>query len=257
MTERDPRRLGDVREVFEALGRKDPMWAALARSECRGNRWEPDAFFETGREEIRGVLEYLDALGLATGRGRALDFGCGVGRLSQALAGHFDEVVGVDVARSMVEGARAHNRHGPRVRYLANERPDLRLLDDASFDLVYSNKVLQHLRPPLQLAYVQEFVRVLRPGGVAIFQIRNGPRIRPGSLRALLYRLNRVHLRRLIQRLRGRPPYEMHVVARAQVEEAVRRAGGRLADVVDLSRGRPGKSLRYCALRPGAPLAGA
>ena len=41
----------------------------------------------------------------------------------------------------------------------------------------------------------------------------------------------------------------MHYVARAQVEQVVREAGARVLDVVDLSKGKPNKSLRYCVAR--------
>lgn len=241
--------LRSVRGVFEELGRDDPMYAALSRNALRGNRWDPDEFFENGRLEIRDVVAYVADRGIEFQRGRALDFGCAVGRLTQALADHFQEVVGVDIAVSMVERARAFNRHGERVAYIANTAPDLALFDSESFDFVYTNKVLQHIPPALQLGYMREFVRILRPGGVAIFQTRNGPIVRPRTLRALLYTLNRRHFRRLAQRIRGRPAYEMHFVARASVAAAVESAGGRIVDVTDLSRGKPGRSLRYCVVR--------
>lgn len=241
--------LEPVREVFEDFGRDDPMYAALTRGGRDNNRWDPVEFFENGRQEIRDVLLYLGSLGLEPARGRALDFGCAVGRLTQALGDHFEEVVGIDIAESMVEAARRYDRHEGRVTYLQNSRPDLALLESGSFDFVYTNKVLQHIPPGPQAAYIREFMRVLRPGGVAVFQLRNGPRIRPGSLRARIYTLNRRHFRRLAQRVRGRKPYEMHYLARATVEQAVTDAGGRVADVVDVSRARPNKSLRYCAVK--------
>lgn len=238
-----------VRGVFETLGRDDPMYAALSRGGYRGNRWDPEAFFETGRTEIRDVMEYVASLGIAVPSGRALDFGCAVGRLTQALADHFSEVVGIDIAEAMVERARDYNTHGDRVTYVANTAPDLALFESASFDFVYSNKVLQHIPPANQLGYIREFMRILRPGGVAVFQTRNGPVVRPGTLRSVLYTLNRTWFRRFAQRIRGRPAYEMHYVARAQVEAEVANAGGRVIDVADQSRGKPGKSLRYCAVR--------
>lgn len=241
--------LEPVRSTFEAMGRADPMYSALSRSGCEGNRWDPAEFFERGRQEIRDVLAYLASIGAEPANGRALDFGCAIGRLTQALADHFHEVVGVDIARSMVDAARAYDRHGERVTYVVNTAPDLAIFDTGSFDLVYSNKVLQHIPPANQERYIREFVRVLRPGGVAVFQTRNGPRIRPGTPRAWLYTLNRRYIRRLAQRLRGRAPYEMHFLARSRVQEVVEEAGGRLIDTVDLSRGRPGKSLRYCVVR--------
>lgn len=245
--------LESVRRAFEEFGREDPLYAALSRKRYRGNRWDPEEFFRTGREEIAQVMEYLARLGARPDGGRALDFGCGVGRLTRALAEHFQRVVGVDIARSMIERARefeAHqDAHGGRVRYVVNAAPDLRLFEDASFDFVYSNKVLQHIPPEAQATYIGEFLRVLRPGGVAVFQTRNGPWIRPGTPRAWLYTLNRRHLRRLFQRIRGRTPYEMHYIAQSRVEEVVREAGACVVDVVDLSQGTPRKSLQYCVRR--------
>ncbi|HSH45171.1 MAG TPA: class I SAM-dependent methyltransferase [Longimicrobiales bacterium] len=242
--------LSHVRAAFEAFGRDDPMYAALSRGGTEGGRWDPEEFFATGRREIDQVMAYVHDLGLEPGPGRALDFGCAIGRLTQGLAAHFREAVGLDIASSMVEKARELNRLGDRVAYQVNPHADLRVLEDASFDFVYSNKVLQHIPPEAQATYIRGFVRVLRPGGVAVFQTRNGPVIRPGTIRALLYTINRRHIRRLTQRLRGRHPYEMHFLARETVEGTVTGAGGRVVDVVDLSRGRPGKSLRYCVTMP-------
>jgi 2-polyprenyl-3-methyl-5-hydroxy-6-metoxy-1,4-benzoquinol methylase len=247
----DSASLKRVQDAFEEFGHADPLYAALSRSEFEGNRWNAKTFFDTGRIEISDVLAYLDSLGVPTNLGRALDFGCAVGRLSQALADHFTEVVGVDIAASMVEKAEAYNRHGARVRYLVNTTPDLSLLENESFDFVYSNEVLQHIPPEHQSGYIREFVRVLKPGGIAVFQTRNGPRFEPDSLRARLYTLNRMHLRWFVRWLRDKRPYghQIHYLARSRIEEAVAGMGAKMLDVVDLSLGKPNKSLRYCARR--------
>ncbi|HEX9710770.1 MAG TPA: class I SAM-dependent methyltransferase [Candidatus Thermoplasmatota archaeon] len=242
--------LKHVRETYEAWGRDDPFHAVLTRPEYLHGAGDPEAFFRTGREEIGRLMAYLGELGLAVERGRALDFGCGVGRLSQALAEPFDEVIGVDISAPMVAKAAELNRHGERVRYLVNTGDDLALLDDGSFDFAYSSITLQHIPPRYVRRYVAEFFRVLRPGGVAVFQMRSGPRHGPGSLGELLYTLNREHFRRFLQRLRGKPTYEIHYLARSEVEEVVARSGGRMVDVVDVSgKGRTGRSFRYCAVR--------
>lgn len=206
----------------------------------------------TGGRKYATSLTWVEGRGIEFRRGRALDFGCAVGRLTQALADHFDAVVGVDIADSMVERAREFNRHGDRVTYIVNTAPHLAVFDSESFDFIYTNKVLQHIPPEHQLGYMSEFVRLLRPGGVAIFQTRNGPLIRPRSLRALLYTLNRRHIRWIARRIRRRPGYEMHFVARPSVAAVVDAAGGCIVDVTDVGRGKPGKSLRYCVVRNGA-----
>lgn len=242
-----------VRRTYEALGRDDPLYAVLTKASKRHGAWDPEAFFRTGREEVDDMLAWVRSLDVELRTGRVLDFGCGVGRLSQALAEHFDEVVGVDISRTMVERAREFDRHGPRVRYVVNTRGDLAAFEDGRFDFVYSNITLQHVPPRHARTYVREFFRVSAPGGLAVFQMRNGPRVEPGSLRSWLYRLNREHLRHLLQRLRGRPPYEIHYMARSLVEETIREGGGEVVAVEDVGRGkRPEKSLRYCGRVPEA-----
>lgn len=239
-----------IKRTYEKYGSEDPFHAVLTHEQFRGGAAR-EAFFASGEKEIAELLAWLDDLGLELGRGHALDFGCGVGRLSQALANHFDRVTGVDIASSMVETARAENRRGDRVAYRVNDRPDLEQFPDGSFDLVYSNITLQHSPPEATVRYVAEFVRVLGPGGVGVFQVPNGPDVEPRSLGEAWYRLRRVHLRRLWKRLRGKPLVEMHRVARARIERVLGEAGGSMVSAVDVGR-RPGRNYKYCFVKPQA-----
>lgn len=159
-------RLAELRRHWEVLGRTDPVWAVLNQ---RGLSLEE--FFSGGEAEIDAVMARLETLGIDVGRGSCLDFGCGLGRLTQALARYFELVVGVDIAASMVEQARTLNRQGERCRFLLNTDDDLRRFADASFDMVYTRLVLQHMEPAYARGYIAEFLRVLRPGGVAVFQV--------------------------------------------------------------------------------------
>ena len=129
--------LSRIRRQWEALGAADPLWAVLSDPAKRGNRWDVEEFFRTGREEVRATLAWLAELGVAPRGGAALDFGCGVGRLTQALAGHFDEVHGVDVAASMVALARRYDRHGGRCSFHVNTSDRLPF-EDGRFSLVLS-----------------------------------------------------------------------------------------------------------------------
>jgi SAM-dependent methyltransferase len=137
----------------------------------RGRRWDLKAFFETGRREISLLMYQLKQLEHLPTPGRAFDFGCGVGRLSQALAAHFADVVGVDISPTMIELAERLNRHRGTVRYVLNQSPLLAVLPSESFDFVYSDIVLQHLDPDAARQYVSEFLRVLAPGGTLVFQL--------------------------------------------------------------------------------------
>ena len=147
------------------------MWAILTEPEKRGGRWDEADFFAQGRAQLGAILSQLAPLGLPRRRELALDFGCGIGRLTQAACEHFERVVGVDIAASMIAGARARNRFGDRCSYVHNTRADLPFLADESVDFALSLLVLQHMRTELAAGYVAEFVRTLRPGGVAVFQV--------------------------------------------------------------------------------------
>jgi SAM-dependent methyltransferase len=192
---------------WDELACGDALWEVLSDPERSGGRWRLDEFFASGAAEVEAALERARELGRPERFGRALDFGCGVGRLTRALAGHFDECVGVDVSPQMVERARELNVDRPNCEFVVNVASDLGRFADGSFDLVYSSKVLQHMPSgELARAYVAEFLRVLAPGGLAVFQLwtripwRNRIQARRrlyGALRALRVpeaRLNRLGL---------------------------------------------------------------
>ena len=166
--------LKELQKHWNAFGERDPLWAILATPGKRFGRWDVDEFFRTGEVQIDGLMDEIAEAVFPIGRSKALDFGSGVGRLTQALAKHFDECVGIDIAPSMIEQARAYNRHGDRVSYLLNEADDLRAFADDTFDLIFTTMVLQHMQPKFILAYVAEFVRVIAPGGLAVFHIPHG-----------------------------------------------------------------------------------
>ncbi len=242
--------LKHVQRTYEWYGNADPLYAVLSDKGKKGHRWDVGEFFEAGRQEIGRALTYLDRLGVDLKRGAALDFGCGVGRLTQALCEHFDEAVGVDISSSMIRHARSYNRFGDRCSYHLNTTADLALFDDASFDFIYTNIVLQHIPAAASAKYIAEFFRVLRPGGIAMFQIPSGRRHKPGSLGEKLSQVARGPLRRLWKRVRGKPTVEMHQIHRSRVEEIIAESGGRLIDVRQFGSVRITRvSYMYCAVR--------
>jgi SAM-dependent methyltransferase len=161
--------LEESQKLWDRLGSSDPLEAILA--EGHGGKWDVSTFFTTGKTEVEEVFNYLARRGVAVQRNDALDFGCGVGRLTQAFAAKFERVIGVDISPSMLETAREINRSFENIRYLTNSRPDLSILRDEVVDFVYSNIALQHVDPRFSSRYIQEFVRVLRPEGIALFQL--------------------------------------------------------------------------------------
>jgi SAM-dependent methyltransferase len=167
--------LDRLRRVWETLGRDDPLWAVLSQADKRGGRWDPDEFLATGHVEIEAQLAALVSSGYPRRRGLALDFGSGAGRLTRALAVHFDHVIGIDVSASMVAAAKRLNADVGNAEFRVNASPRLEGVADASVDFVFSHITLQHIPAALAAGYVGEFFRVLAPGGAAAFQFTTGP----------------------------------------------------------------------------------
>lgn len=223
MAGRGPEALDEVRRDWTVLGAADPLWAVLVR---RGG-WELADFLATGRADVAATVSWLAELGLPTRWERALDFGCGVGRLSQALAEHADEVIGVDISASMLEVAGRINRTGARCTFVHNDAPDLGRFPDGHVDLVYSVLVLQHLPRPMIDVYLAELLRVLRRDGSAVIQI---PTRRLWTVRGLAWRVLPFPVLRWVQRrLLGYPaPMRMTVVSDVDMVGTVTRLGGRV-----------------------------
>ena len=237
-----------LQTTWDSFGRHDPLWAILSHRDKRGNRWELSDFMATGRNEIQEVLDYARSLGRDLPMQKALDFGCGVGRLSQALAEHFQEVSGVDVAPSMLDRARELNRHGERCTYHLNETTDLSLFGDGEFDFVYSNITLQHMQPAFAAAYIRELCRVLSPRGMLIFQLP--AELKPGRLGIFVVRLRRAVYLLWTRTLRRRPVMDMFGTPPDRVQELVSAAGARVLDTQENQHAGPGwTSYRYCVVR--------
>jgi SAM-dependent methyltransferase len=160
---------------WDELARGDALWEVLSDPDRSDGRWQLDEFFASGEQEVGAALERARELGRPERSGRALDFGCGVGRLTRALSSRFDESVGVDVSEQMVEQARKLNADRQNLEFVVNVAPDLAAFESQSFDLVFSSKVLQHMPSGDQAcAYMAEFLRLVGPGGIAVFQIWTG-----------------------------------------------------------------------------------
>src|SRR4051812_12772328 len=97
-----PGDLNDLRENWDALAEEDPLWAVLTDPDLRGRGWGPDEFLASGEREIETVIARIRALVEVRTAMPALDFGCGAGRLTQALARRFVAAHGVDISEAML-----------------------------------------------------------------------------------------------------------------------------------------------------------
>lgn len=167
--------IDEVSATWTSLGREDPLWAVLTDRHKAGGGWSSDDFLATGVTEIEALLAQLGELGVSPVRGRAVDFGCGAGRLSHGLAAAgFEEVVGLDISPTMLAKAR-ELVDTPACDFRLATGPELAVVESGWADLVYTCRVLQHIPTELAHRYVREFYRLVRPGGLVVFQLPTAP----------------------------------------------------------------------------------
>lgn len=135
-----------------------------------------ESFWAAGEQVINQLCQDL---GISfQGDEKVIEIGCGIGRLTRAIAQRAASVEALDVSDVMLAHARSYNPELTNVRWVHGDGTSLSPLPDASFDGCISFVVFQHLPDPeLTYGYIREMGRVLRPGGWAAFQLSNDPKI--------------------------------------------------------------------------------
>jgi SAM-dependent methyltransferase len=155
---------------WEYFGKTDPYWAVLTEERFRQANLDAAAlteFFASGERYVAWVLGKVRAhLDSNFKPARALDFGCGVGRLALSLASECEFVVGADVSESMLGQARLHAAQR-EISNLSLVRADDKLSGiGGSFDLINSYIVFQHIPSERGQRLFQALVDRLNIGGV-------------------------------------------------------------------------------------------
>lgn len=137
--------------------------------------WSPEEFFASGEADYEKYIQpVLDRFGISPGELVAADVGCGVGRVTLAIARRFATVYGIDVSPEMLRAAAEYGRQARNVRWVRSSGVELAELDSGSVDFMFSYLVLQHVPDrEAALGLVGEMMRILRPGGVFLFQFNS------------------------------------------------------------------------------------
>ena len=130
------------------------------------------ALLKTGEED---VARALSVTGMRVGKDRTLlEIGCGVGRMSAALATRFGRVIGVDVAPTLIEEAQRRNEQD-HVSFEVCDGVHLRPAGASGCDTAFSYEVLYYLnRQSLTACFIDTFV-LLRHGGEFVFHLNLEP----------------------------------------------------------------------------------
>jgi SAM-dependent methyltransferase len=154
--------------------------------------WSEEEFYASGRTNLEeNILNDLENIcqGKDPARMKVLEIGCGLGRITRALAAFFGEVYAVDISREMIRRARRALAGVPNVRLYRNNGKDLSVVrppwwrrcflgERLQVDFVFSYIVFQHI-PSREIIenYVREANRLLRPGALFKFQVQGCPSV--------------------------------------------------------------------------------
>lgn len=168
------------KKTWNKLAKEDAEFYILTEKNKKG-KWDKNEFLETGQRQWTRFKKLLFNYGTESIISKdkiAIDMGCGVGRITFAMAQDFLKVFGVDVSEIMIEKAKKYQKdlNVKNAEFLANNGTDLSLFSNNSIDFLFSYLTLQHCSSSKQvLKYIKEFSRVLKPRGVCLFQVRVAP----------------------------------------------------------------------------------
>ena len=166
-------REAEMRRFWNARAREDAFYFVDTRQRYRAP--DSDRFWDSG-ELVDYLLDGLDVRLRPTDT--VLEIGCGIGRITRALAARAGRVIALDVSDEMLSRARELNPQLADVEWVLGDGVTLSSIADESVDACVSVVVLQHVPDPeITLGYVREVGRVLRPGGWAALQVSNDPTI--------------------------------------------------------------------------------
>lgn len=149
----------DTDADWRELGATQPYWGVLTHADYRTENLTPanlDAFYASGEAHIGDIVRRLTILTGKRPGGRALDFGCGTGRLARAMCDHAGPVTGYDISAGMLDQAR---QRGGAATYVE-------ALPDGPFDWINSFIVFQHIAPMRGLAILEDLASRLAEDGV-------------------------------------------------------------------------------------------
>ena len=160
-------------------GERSGSLAAIRAQFERAASLSPEAavaLYSLGSSDIldRATAEIVDRLRqwrLLGPAVRALDIGCGIGRLERALAPYLGAIVGIDLSRAMIAEARRRCAGLGNVEFFVGSGADLGDISGGRFGLVLAVDVFPYLvaaDPAIAARHVADCARLLDPGGALV-----------------------------------------------------------------------------------------
>jgi trans-aconitate methyltransferase len=162
----------DTDRQWEKFGRDDPYYGVYTDDKYRRTNLTEQAkqdFFASGREHVAHILEKIrESVDSRYSIRTALDFGCGVGRVTIALAEVAETVTGIDVSESMLNEARKNCRSSGTTNVSFVRSDDKLSLVSGRYNFLHSYVVFQHIPVSRGKRIFARLLDRLEDGGVGV-----------------------------------------------------------------------------------------
>jgi SAM-dependent methyltransferase len=204
-------------KVWEFYGEKDPYFGVATIDkfkEANLTLSAKDEFFKSGEDHIKRIWQEIEESFVKNFKPkRAMDFGCGVGRLVLPLAEKCDEIIGVDISPQMIEEAKKNcaERGIENAGFFLSDENLSKI--EGKFDLIHSFIVFQHINPKTGEKIFKKMLEKLSDGGIGVLQFTFNHRGSKASvMRFNIYRDFPIiyRLRNLVIRQKHEPLMPMH-----------------------------------------------
>lgn len=164
-----------LKDTWSSFGESEPYWSVITNDQYKAsviNNLSIQQFYESGKHNIDFIEDTLRKHNVFLTDKIVLDFGCGVGRLSKALASRCRHVYGIDISSSHIELANMHTKNTANTTFTLISCPeDIIPFKAVGVDVVVTLIVLQHNRPNIMKKYITELLGIVKVGGVAVLHI--------------------------------------------------------------------------------------
>jgi len=185
-------------KAWNKYGKKNPYFGVLTYDEFLDENLSEESkkkFFRTGDEFVERIFKAIHQRFDATfSPKKILDFGCGTGRLTLALAKKGEDTLGMDVSVDMLEEAKknAIDQAISTVHFLPSD-DELSTIVGKKFDLINCYIVLQHINVERGMKIFSSLVDALNNKGIGVIQFT--------------YKSNKSKAKRVISYFRYRLPF--------------------------------------------------
>lgn len=131
-----------------------------------------EEMFQAGERDFEILIQGLSKEALATQR--ALEIGCGVGRLVHSASAIFNSVIGLDVSEQAIAEARRLLKAKSNVELMLGDGIGLGEIESSSIDFAYTFAAMSSMPVSVIAMYLLELSRVLKPGAQMRLQLYLG-----------------------------------------------------------------------------------